>query len=113
MQREESKISEEYPLHYLVWKNNTVALRGSLLPDNVNLQHLEQLDPRGRTPLMLAVTLEHVDCVILLLESGANVNVENKDGWTGMLTFDPVFVQIVCCQLSSFLFSCSGSCINW
>nr|CAG4647090.1 EOG090X0784 [Megafenestra aurita] len=82
MQREESKISEEYPLHYLVWKNNTVALRGSLLPDNVNLQHLEQLDPRGRTPLMLAVTLEHVDCVILLLESGANVNVENKDGWT-------------------------------
>nr|CAG4640063.1 EOG090X0784 [Daphnia pulex] len=41
-----------------------------------------QLDPRGRTPLMLAVTLENLDCAILLLENGANVNVENKEGWT-------------------------------
>lgn len=86
MQREESDIAREYPLHYLVWTNNTVALRSSLLPDNVNIQHLEQLDPRGRTPLMLAVTLEHLDCAILLLENGANVNVENKDGWTGICT---------------------------
>nr|CAG4649372.1 EOG090X0784 [Scapholeberis mucronata] len=82
MQREESDIAREYPLHYFVWNNNTVSLRSSLLADNAHLQHLEQLDPRGRTPLMLAVTLEHVDCVILLLESGANVNVENKEGWT-------------------------------
>ena len=87
MQREESDIARDYPLHYLVWKNNSVALRSSLLPDNVDVQQLEQLDPRGRTPLMLAVTLEHLDCAILLLESGANVNVENKDGWTGMLAF--------------------------
>ncbi|XP_057381169.1 ankyrin repeat domain-containing protein 13D-like isoform X2 [Daphnia carinata] len=82
MKREESDIAREYPLHYVVWKNNTVALRSALLPENVNLQHLEQLDPRGRTPLMLAVTLENLDCTILLLENGANVNVENKEGWT-------------------------------
>lgn len=89
MQREEADIAREYPLHFLIWKNNTVALRSSLLPDNDHFQHLEQLDPRGRSPLMLAVTLEHLDCVILLLESGANVNVENKDGWTGNYNFHP------------------------
>lgn len=93
MNREESNIAREFPLHYIVWKNNTVALRSSLLPDNVNLQHLEQLDPRGRTPLMLAVTLEYLDCAILLLENGANVNVENKEGWTGIFYIRP----IVCC----------------
>lgn len=85
MQRDESDIAREYPLHYSIWNNNTVALRSSLLPDNDHLQYLEQMDPRGRSPLMLAVTLEHLDCVILLLESGANVNVENKEGWTGMI----------------------------
>ncbi|XP_046656162.1 ankyrin repeat domain-containing protein 13D-like isoform X3 [Daphnia pulicaria] len=82
MQREEANIAREFPLHYLVWTKNIVALRTSLQPDNVNFQHLEQLDPRGRTPLMLAVTLENLDCAILLLENGANVNVENKEGWT-------------------------------
>lgn len=83
MQREEANIARDFPLHYLVWTKNIVALRTSLQPDNVNFQHLEQLDPRGRTPLMLAVTLENLDCAILLLENGANVNVENKEGWTG------------------------------
>ena len=85
MSREEANIAREFPLHYFVWTKNIVALRSSLQPDNVNFQHLEQLDPRGRTPLMLAVTLENLDCAILLLESGANVNVENKEGWTGIV----------------------------
>lgn len=107
MQREEANIAREFPLHYLVWTKNIVALRTSLQPDNVNFQHLEQLDPRGRTPLMLAVTLENLDCAILLLENGANVNVENKEGWTGsqpvriihdcglVLTRTPLFFNLV------------------
>lgn len=36
---------------------------------------------------MLAVTLEHVECVTLLLDKGASVNVENKEGWTGKHQF--------------------------
>jgi len=37
----------------------------------------------SRTPLMLAVTLERLDCVTHLLNKGANVEVENSGGWTG------------------------------
>jgi hypothetical protein len=55
---------------------------------------------------MLAVTLENLDCAILLLENGANVNVENKEGWTGsppvrfhdcglVLTSTPLFFNLV------------------
>jgi len=111
MQREEADIAREFPLHYLVWTKNIVALRTSLQPDNVNFQHLEQLDPRGRTPLMLAVTLENLDCAILLLENGANVNVENKEGWTGTTSR---LIHDCCLVLTHLCFSssCPRSCFN-
>lgn len=44
---------------------------------------LECLDPRGRTPLHLAVTLGHLDCARLLLQQGADVSKKNHNGWTG------------------------------
>lgn len=44
---------------------------------------MERKDVRGRSPLMLAVTLGHLETARLLMESGANINTENKDGWTG------------------------------
>uniref|UniRef100_A0A8C9UIT1 Uncharacterized protein n=1 Tax=Spermophilus dauricus TaxID=99837 RepID=A0A8C9UIT1_SPEDA len=52
------------------------------------LQHLlqvdiEQLDPRGRTPLHLATTLGHLECARVLLAHGADVGRENRSGWTG------------------------------
>ncbi|RXN07656.1 ankyrin repeat domain-containing 13B-like protein [Labeo rohita] len=43
---------------------------------------LEVLDPRGRTPLHLAVTLGHLDCARLLVQHGADVSKENRNGWT-------------------------------
>ena len=48
-------------------------------------QHIdiERVDPRGRTPLHLAVTLGHLESVRLLLRHNAQVNIENKGGWTG------------------------------
>lgn len=46
-------------------------------------EELEKKDVRGRSPLMLAVTLGHLEASKLLMEFGANVNTENKDGWTG------------------------------
>lgn len=42
-------------------------------------------DPRGRTPLHLAVTLGHLECVQVLLLHGADVSKENSNGWTGAL----------------------------
>ena len=50
---------------------------------NVQETNLELVDPRGRTPLHLAVTLGHLESVRLLLRHNAQVNVENKGGWTG------------------------------
>lgn len=44
---------------------------------------IEQLDPRGRTPLHLATTLGHLDCARVLLQHGADVGKENRSGWTG------------------------------
>ena len=76
----EKEIASKFPLHYLVWKNDSSTL-SSTIEDN--LQHLETFDPRGRTPLMLAVSLEHLECARILLSNGANVNVENNGGWTG------------------------------
>ncbi|NXU19209.1 AN13B protein, partial [Pardalotus punctatus] len=44
---------------------------------------IEQLDPRGRTPLHLATTLGHLECARVLLKHGADVGKENRSGWTG------------------------------
>lgn len=44
---------------------------------------IEQLDPRGRTPLHLATTLGHLECARVLLAHGADVGRENRSGWTG------------------------------
>ncbi|NXV72550.1 AN13B protein, partial [Atlantisia rogersi] len=46
---------------------------------------IEQLDPRGRTPLHLATTLGHLECARVLLKHGADVGKENRSGWTAML----------------------------
>uniref|UniRef100_A0A667YVK8 Ankyrin repeat domain 13B n=1 Tax=Myripristis murdjan TaxID=586833 RepID=A0A667YVK8_9TELE len=60
---------------------------------------LESLDPRGRTPLHLAVTLGHLDCARVLLQHGADVSKENRNGWTvlqeAVSTRDPELVRLV------------------
>uniref|UniRef100_H3B6K9 Ankyrin repeat domain 13B n=1 Tax=Latimeria chalumnae TaxID=7897 RepID=H3B6K9_LATCH len=43
---------------------------------------IEQLDPRGRTPLHLATTLGHLECARVLLKHGADVSKENRNAWT-------------------------------
>lgn len=48
-------------------------------------QHdVELTDPRGRTPLELAVSLGHLESVRVLLRHNANVGRENANGWTGV-----------------------------
>ena len=65
----EQKIADEYPLHYQVWNNDAAALANSALPDS---GHLEQLDPRGRTPLMLAVSSGQTSLVDVLAKAKAD-----------------------------------------
>uniref|UniRef100_A0A3P9M2E6 Ankyrin repeat domain 13B n=1 Tax=Oryzias latipes TaxID=8090 RepID=A0A3P9M2E6_ORYLA len=60
---------------------------------------IETVDPRGRTPLHLAVTLDHLDCAKVLLQHGADVSKENRNGWTvlqeAVSTRDPELVRLV------------------
>ena len=48
------------------------------------LQHdVELVDPRGRTPLHLAISMGHLECAKALLKNGADANKENAKYWTG------------------------------
>uniref|UniRef100_A0A8C9P5A8 Uncharacterized protein n=1 Tax=Spermophilus dauricus TaxID=99837 RepID=A0A8C9P5A8_SPEDA len=63
-------------------------------------QHdIEQEDPRGRTPLELAVSLGNLESVRVLLRHNANVGKESRQGWAvlqeAVSTGDPEMVQLV------------------
>ncbi|XP_022519618.2 ankyrin repeat domain-containing protein 13B isoform X2 [Astyanax mexicanus] len=69
-----------YRLHYLVWHNKYRQLEKELsASEQVDV---EVVDPRGRTPLHLAVTLGHLESARVLLQYGADVSKENGNGWT-------------------------------
>ena len=54
------ELQKEFPLHWAVWSNDVGSLTQILesLPEGTdNEEFLEKKDPRGRTPLMLAVVL--------------------------------------------------------
>lgn len=59
---------------------------------------MEQIDPRGRTPLMLAVRLSHLNCVKILLNAKCNANFESE-GWSivqeAVCTGDPAVLTAV------------------
>ncbi|XP_054008910.1 ankyrin repeat domain-containing protein 13D isoform X1 [Hylaeus anthracinus] len=89
-------IQKNYPLHWLVWNNNYVELEDEL---SSKLNDIEKRDNRGRTPLMLAVTLGNINCVGVLLQHEANVNTENTQGWSvvqeAVGTGNPELLQMV------------------
>ncbi|XP_025410106.1 ankyrin repeat domain-containing protein 13D isoform X1 [Sipha flava] len=102
--RWEARARVDYPLHYLIWLREHKLLEEKLDSINANgdpssQSQLEKLDPRGRTPLMLAITLDDIQSTLLLITKGANVNVKNDEGWTAMqeaiATGNPEMVQIV------------------
>ncbi|XP_062328427.1 ankyrin repeat domain-containing protein 13B isoform X2 [Osmerus eperlanus] len=86
-----------YVIHYLVWHNKHRQLEKELSADEQ--VDLEALDPRGRTPLHMAVTLGHLECARLLLLRGADVSKQNRNGWTvlqeAVSTRDPELVRLV------------------
>ncbi|XP_041957992.1 ankyrin repeat domain-containing protein 13A [Alosa sapidissima] len=83
-----------FPLHSLVWENDYRNLDKSVPTNNK-----EEVDPRGRTPLHLAVSLGHLESVRVLLRHGADVTKENIKNWTvlqeAVSTGDPEMVQLV------------------
>uniref|UniRef100_A0A670ZYK3 Ankyrin repeat domain 13A n=1 Tax=Pseudonaja textilis TaxID=8673 RepID=A0A670ZYK3_PSETE len=83
-----------FPLHRLVWRNDFRQLEAALQGQDV-----EQLDPRGRSLLHLAVSLGYVESVRVLLRHKADVTKENAQGWTvlheAISTGDPEIVYMV------------------
>ncbi|XP_045497916.1 ankyrin repeat domain-containing protein 13D isoform X2 [Colias croceus] len=79
----ESEVVTQYPVHWLVWHNKHEELKQALQNNEVSGEEMERKDPRGRTPLLLAITLGHTECVRALLDADADVNCE-KDGWTAV-----------------------------
>uniref|UniRef100_A0AAQ5YFW6 Ankyrin repeat domain-containing protein n=1 Tax=Amphiprion ocellaris TaxID=80972 RepID=A0AAQ5YFW6_AMPOC len=89
-------IREKFPLHSAVWENDYRKLEEQItLPQN----DIEAMDPRGRTPVHLAVSLGHLESVRVLLRHGAEVTKENAKNWTvlqeAVSTGDPEMVQLV------------------
>nr|XP_046243314.1 ankyrin repeat domain-containing protein 13A [Scatophagus argus] len=89
-------IRVKFPLHSAVWENDYRKLEEQItLPQN----DTEAVDPRGRTPLHLAVSLGHLESVRVLLRHGAEVTKENDNNWTvlqeAVSTGDPEMVQLV------------------
>ncbi|XP_056603073.1 ankyrin repeat domain-containing protein 13A [Triplophysa dalaica] len=87
-------FSLRFPLHALVWENDYRRLEKEIQTNNI-----EEVDPRGRTPLHLAVSLGHLESVRVLLRHGAVVTKENDKHWTvlqeAVSTGDPEIVQLV------------------
>ncbi|XP_008559506.1 ankyrin repeat domain-containing protein 13D [Microplitis demolitor] len=90
------KIKETYPLHWLVWNNDYHQLDTVL---STNQHDKEKHDARGRSPLMLAVTLGYKESVEVLLNHEANVYTENTQGWSVVQeatgTGNPEILQMV------------------
>uniref|UniRef100_A0A3Q0SAI2 Ankyrin repeat domain 13A n=1 Tax=Amphilophus citrinellus TaxID=61819 RepID=A0A3Q0SAI2_AMPCI len=85
-------IRVKFPLHSAVWENDYRKLEQLLTST-------QAVDPRGRTPLHLAVSLGHLELVRVLLRRGAQVTKENANNWTvlqeAVSTGDPEMVQLV------------------
>ncbi|XP_042669986.1 ankyrin repeat domain-containing protein 13D isoform X1 [Centrocercus urophasianus] len=91
-----ARAADTFLLHRLVWHNRHQALDSAL---RSGTHDVELTDPRGRTPLELAVSLGHLESVRVLLRHNANVGRENANGWTvlqeAVSTGDPEIVQLV------------------
>ncbi|XP_041929563.1 ankyrin repeat domain-containing protein 13D isoform X2 [Alosa sapidissima] len=87
---------EAFSLHYLVWNNQYQELDRELQSEQ---QDLERLDPRGRTPLELAICLGHLESTRVLLRHNADPTHCNAQNWTvlqeAVSTGDPELVQLV------------------
>ena len=69
-----TSISEDFPLHEAVYTSNLPMIRRICARENspVFYSHVQQADPAGVTPLMLAVLLGNKDAALILTNHGAD-----------------------------------------
>lgn len=77
-----SSAERALPLHVAVWDGDEAALR-ALLADPVRCSGgIEACDPRGNTPLLLALKLERIGCIHALLAAGASALARDREGFS-------------------------------
>ncbi|GMS89720.1 hypothetical protein PENTCL1PPCAC_11895 [Pristionchus entomophagus] len=74
------EVRERFPLHFAVWNRDYEGLM-MILNERSDVE-IDLVDPRGRTPLMLAVTMDQEEMAKELLKRGANADSQNKDMWS-------------------------------
>uniref|UniRef100_A0AAZ3Q8M2 Ankyrin repeat domain-containing protein n=1 Tax=Oncorhynchus tshawytscha TaxID=74940 RepID=A0AAZ3Q8M2_ONCTS len=86
---------QAFPFHFLVWNNQYLELERQLQKN----ENVDRLDPRGRTPLELAVCLGHLESTRVLLRHSADPTHCNAQSWTvlqeAVSTGDPELCQLV------------------
>jgi len=73
-------MTETFPLHRCVYRNDQVALIELLKNEEIKKQ-INEKDNHGNTPLNLAVMLGRRNCIITLINSGSDVYCCNDFGW--------------------------------
>lgn len=68
-------LRDSFSLHFAVFMNDVAGLESRL---NVSVEDINKVDIHGRTPIMLATVLGHLECAELLLKHGADANTQNK-----------------------------------
>lgn len=73
---EAENLKQLYSLHVAVIQNDLERLQSLL--NSPEREKINQLDIHGRSPIMLATILNHIQCADLLLRNGADANTQNK-----------------------------------
>jgi len=73
-------MTETFPLHRCVYRNDQVALIELLKNEEIKKQ-INEKDNHGNTPLNLAVMLGRRNCIITLINNGSDVYCCNDFGW--------------------------------
>jgi len=74
-------ISETYPLHHCVYRNDVEALK-ELLVDNNMKKLINETDNHGNTAAHLALMLNRHNCLYILLQNGCDIFTHNAFGWS-------------------------------
>ncbi|KAL6612451.1 hypothetical protein U3516DRAFT_901632 [Neocallimastix sp. 'constans'] len=73
-------ITESYPIHRCVFRNDQFGLR-ELLKDKEMKKRINELDHHGNSPIHLALMLDRRNCILILLNNGCDVITRNTYNW--------------------------------